>query len=109
MVLRDAEIHEGAVSADPARAISARPSRDAIGDGLPILSQLCRSRGAIERAKHAAVHELPHTGAKRQPEARTGTRKLEDRQPDRLGVDSSNGRLRLLQSLRACEPRCQLL
>ena len=69
MVLRDAEIHEGAISADPACAISARYPRDAVGDGLPILSQLRRSRGAIECAKHAALHELPYPGAKGQSQA----------------------------------------
>src|SRR5262249_57706329 len=60
LVLRHAEIHKGWIPADPAGAVSARYSRHATGNGLSILSQLCRSSCAIERAQHCDVHELPH-------------------------------------------------
>ena len=36
------------------------------------------SGGALEPAQHADLHELPHAGAKGQPEAPAGPRQLED-------------------------------
>ena len=65
LVLRHAEIYKGRIPADPAGAISARYSRNAIGNGLPVLPQLRRSGRAIERAQHCDVHELPHAGGER--------------------------------------------
>ena len=69
MVLRDAKIHEGGLPTDPAGAVSARYSRHATRNGLPVLSQLRGDGSAVECAKHADVHELPHPGAKRQSKA----------------------------------------
>ena len=69
VVLRDAKILEGRLSTGPAGAVPARHSRDAAGNGLPILSQLCRNGGALECAQHPDLHELPYPGAEGQPEA----------------------------------------
>src|SRR6267143_439970 len=41
---------------------------------------------AHSNLQHPNVHELPLAGAKGQSEARTGARKLEDRQTDRVGA-----------------------
>ena len=65
VVLRHAEVHKSRIPADPARTVSARYSRHATGNGLPVLSQLCRSSRAIERAEHGDMHELPHASGKR--------------------------------------------
>src|SRR6202035_4383461 len=69
VVLRDAKIHEGRLHTDPASAVSARYSRHAARNGLPVLSQLRGDGSAVECAKHANVHELPHSGAKRPSKA----------------------------------------
>ena len=59
MVLRHTEVYEGRLSTDPAGAISARYSRHAIGNGLPVLPQLRRRGGSVECAQHPDLHELP--------------------------------------------------
>ena len=98
MVLRHAEIHAGAVSTDPAGAVSARYSRVATRNGLPLLPQFRRYGGALEFAQHPDLHELPHPGAEGQSEARAGARELENGQADRVGADPSHARLCFLQS-----------
>ncbi len=71
---------------------------------MPLLSQLRGDGGAVERAQHPDLHELPHAGAKGQSKVGASSGELEDGRPNRLGVDPSHGRLRLLQSRGACEP-----
>src|SRR5258708_16683645 len=99
MVLRHAEVHESRIPADPAGAVSARYSRDPTGDGLPVLSQLRGSGGAIERAQHCDMHELPYTSGERQSPAAAGAGELEKPSARRMGVALSHRRLRLLQQL----------
>ena len=51
LVLRHAEIHPGRLSADPAGAVPARSARLAARDGLPLLPQFRRCRGAFESSR----------------------------------------------------------
>src|SRR6266487_4795810 len=65
LVLCDAKVHKDWLRTDPAGALSARHPRLAIGNGLPVLPQLCGNGGPVECAEHPDLHELPYTGAKR--------------------------------------------
>src|SRR5207247_9178614 len=62
LVLRYAKIHQSRISTDPTRAVSARYSCYTARNGLPLLSQLCGGGGALQRAEHADLHELPIGG-----------------------------------------------
>ena len=109
VVLRHAEIYQGGLSTGPAGAVSSRHSRDATGDGLPLLPQLRRSGGALEFTQHANLHGVSHAGAEGQSETRTGARELENWSASRVGATASHARLRFLQSFRTRQSRDQLL
>jgi len=87
VVLRDAKILEARLPTDPAGAVSARHSRYAARNGLPVLSQLRGDGSAVECAEHTNMYELPYLGAKGESEAGARPRELEHWPAGRLGLD----------------------
>src|SRR6266404_8038146 len=90
LVLRDPEVHPCRLSTDPAGAVSARCSRNTARNGLPLLPQFCRCRGAFESAEHTNLHGLSSAGAGTKSKAGAGALELENRSPGHVGANSSH-------------------